>query len=165
MPLSDNVPIVLLVHRNDDSLAIYQEFLAHKGFVPRAVSDGHEALSSARAVDIIITEIILDGDMDGFELISRLRRDGSTKHNLQFLLPDFADGSLRSRLLDCGFQVTACLACAFLAASLTFLHAGSSDLAWLETTPIVRAIASADYPLCSDSIESRSPSRTSTTNR
>jgi len=122
MPLSDNVPIVLLVHRNDDSLAIYQEFLAHKGFVPRAVSDGHEALSSARAVDIIITEIILDGDMDGFELISRLRRDGSTKHNLQFLLPDFADGPLRSRLLDCGFQVTACLACAFHGSLGEFAH-------------------------------------------
>jgi len=102
MPLSDNVPIVLLVHRNDDSLAIYQEFLAHKGFVPRAVSDGHEALSSARAVDIIITEIILDGDMDGFELISRLRRDGSTKHKPIVVLTSSAWNTERQRAETAG---------------------------------------------------------------
>ena len=102
MASSNNAPVVLLVQTNDDSLEMYREFLAHKGLTAVAVYDAHDALSNARSVDLIITGISLDGDIDGIELVSRLRLDDDTKHKPIIVLTSSTWNTERQRAESAG---------------------------------------------------------------
>lgn len=70
---------VLLVQPDDDSREMYVEFLEHKGLTPVAVSTGAEALRAARAADVIVTGLLLSGEIDGFELMTELRANDNTR--------------------------------------------------------------------------------------
>lgn len=63
----------------DDSLEMYAEFLRYHGLAVIPVTDARAALMLAPRADIVVTGIILDGPMDGVELVSRLRHDDCTR--------------------------------------------------------------------------------------
>lgn len=58
---------------------MYAEFLRHKGLTPVCVSTGAEALRAAPSADIIVTGMLLGGEMDGLELIGELRTADETR--------------------------------------------------------------------------------------
>jgi CheY-like chemotaxis protein len=58
---------------------MYTEFLQHQGLAPVCCSTVTDALPLAKNVDVIVTGILLSGQMDGIEFIARLRRNDATK--------------------------------------------------------------------------------------
>lgn len=60
---------------------MYTEFLTLSGFSTAAVGEGSRALQMAVALhpDVIVTDIVLPGEIDGLELTRLLRRDPRTK--------------------------------------------------------------------------------------
>ena len=70
--------VVLLVQADADSREMYAEFLRYQGFLPVPVSTARDALTVAPHADVIVTGLLLPVDMDGIELIVRLKRDERT---------------------------------------------------------------------------------------
>jgi two-component system cell cycle response regulator DivK len=70
--------IILIADADPDARQIYSAFLQHHGFHVVAVKAGRDALAVAPAVDAIVTEIPLAGDVDGLELIARLKAAAGT---------------------------------------------------------------------------------------
>ena len=70
------MPRVLLVEDHQDTRLMYSEFLTMSSYDVVAVPDGEQALAVLRVnpVDLVITDLSLPG-MDGFELITTIRRD------------------------------------------------------------------------------------------
>jgi len=71
--------VVLLVQADADSREMYTEFLRYQGFLPVPVSTACDGLTVAPSADVIVTSLLLPGDMDGIEFIARLKRDEYTK--------------------------------------------------------------------------------------
>jgi CheY-like chemotaxis protein/uncharacterized protein YjbJ (UPF0337 family) len=72
--------VVLLVQpSHDDSLEMYVQFLRYHGLAVIPVSDARDALMLAPQVDIVVTGMNLDNQMDGVELVSRLRHNDCTR--------------------------------------------------------------------------------------
>ena len=71
------VPLILLAEDHQDTRQMYAEFLGI-GFHVLTAADGEQALASLRAhrPDLLITDLSLPG-IDGFELMSEVRRDPS----------------------------------------------------------------------------------------
>jgi CheY-like chemotaxis protein len=74
------MPSVLLIEPDDDGRDMYVEFLTRAGLRPIAVDNAEDALEHAPNVDVIVTGIRLRGEIDGVELVARLRRERRTKH-------------------------------------------------------------------------------------
>src|SRR5262245_6109121 len=70
---------ILLVDRHADSRHMYTEFFGYYGFWAIPVSTAGDALAIAPRVDVIVTEILLSGEMDGLRLITRLKSDHHTR--------------------------------------------------------------------------------------
>jgi CheY-like chemotaxis protein len=70
----------LLADRDDDSRAMYAEFLTFEGWGVEAAADGRETFTKAIATqpDVIVTGTHLTG-LSGYELCDRLRQDKSTR--------------------------------------------------------------------------------------
>lgn len=75
MPTTRDGAVVLLAQPRDDGLQIYAECLRKHGLAVIAVSEAWDALIAAPKADIIVTETLLAGSMDGVGLIGRLRRN------------------------------------------------------------------------------------------
>jgi CheY-like chemotaxis protein len=58
---------------------MYAAALYHAGLTPIVVSTAASALSFALQADVIVTGLLLPGDMDGMALIARLKNDQHTK--------------------------------------------------------------------------------------
>jgi two-component system cell cycle response regulator DivK len=71
--------VVLLVQADHDSREMYAEFFRYQGLLPIPVSNARDGLTVARKADIIVTGLLLLGDIDGIEFIARLKRDERTK--------------------------------------------------------------------------------------
>jgi CheY-like chemotaxis protein len=73
-------PVALLVDRDDDTRAMYGEYLRASGYSIEEAADGREALARALAQPpaVVITEISLPG-MSGIDLCHLLRRDHATR--------------------------------------------------------------------------------------
>jgi CheY-like chemotaxis protein len=98
-------PVVLLVQQShDDGLDMYAEFLRYHGLAPIPVSTANDARMLAPQADIIVTGIILD-DVDGIELVSRLRDDDSTRRTPVIVLTACAWPSDRERAEHAGCNV------------------------------------------------------------
>jgi two-component system cell cycle response regulator DivK len=69
---------VLLVQPERDDRDMYAEYLSHMGLTAICVHDAHAALRLTCRADIIVTELLLPGALDGYELIHRLKHHGST---------------------------------------------------------------------------------------
>jgi CheY-like chemotaxis protein len=72
-------PVILIVEDHADSSAMYAEFLAAEGFVPRSALDADEAFTVACDLrpDLVVTDVVLPR-ASGLELTRRLRRDHRT---------------------------------------------------------------------------------------
>jgi two-component system, cell cycle response regulator DivK len=91
-------PFVLLVQPLfDDGLEMYAEFLRYSGLEPIAVTSAKDALTLAPVADVIVTGIILDNQMDGVELVARLRVDDRTMHKPIIVLTTCAWPQARAR--------------------------------------------------------------------
>jgi CheY-like chemotaxis protein len=69
---------VLLVQPERDDRDLYAEFLRVAGLTLIILSEAAPALAVAPDSQVIVTELLLPGSMDGAEFIGRLRRDRST---------------------------------------------------------------------------------------
>jgi CheY-like chemotaxis protein len=58
---------------------MYAEFLRDHGFLPIPVKTASDALTVAPHANVIVTETLLPGRIDGIEFIARLKRDKRTK--------------------------------------------------------------------------------------
>src|SRR4051812_23067848 len=79
-PLARPLPMVLFVDRDEDSRAMYAQYMRSENWTVEEAADGPEALAKALALrpDVIVTEIRLPG-IDGFELCKLLRADFATR--------------------------------------------------------------------------------------
>ena len=98
--------VVLLVQRRgDDGLEMYAEYLHYAGLAPVAVSNAADALTFAPKADVIVTGLVLDGHMDGVELVSCLRGDDGTMRKPIVVLTSCAWPGDRERAEHAGCDV------------------------------------------------------------
>jgi len=97
--------IVLLVQPERDDRDMYGEFLRHVGLAPVAVSTATDALRLASSAAVIVTDIILSGDMDGIALITRLKCDDQMRRTPVIALTACAWPTARERALVSGCDV------------------------------------------------------------
>jgi CheY-like chemotaxis protein len=73
--------VVLIVDPDDDTRALYREFLEHNACEVVEASDGREALTKAlvRPPALVVAELVLPF-VDGYALCEILRRDQATAH-------------------------------------------------------------------------------------
>jgi two-component system, cell cycle response regulator DivK len=98
-------PVVLLVQADADSREMYTEFLRYEGLLPVPVSNARDGLTVARKADVIVTGLLLPGDIDGIEFIARLKRDERTKRIPLIVLTACAWKSDRERAEEAGCDV------------------------------------------------------------
>ena len=104
MPLMP-APVVLLVQADADSREMYTEFFRYEGLLPVPVSNARDGLTVARRADIVVTGLLLPGDIDGIEFIARLKRDERTKRIPLIVLTACAWKSDRERAEKAGCDV------------------------------------------------------------
>ena len=106
-PVSDDsdARVLLVQSPGDDGLDMYAEFLHYHGFVPMRVTNAHDALNVAPAAAVIVTGILLHDNMDGIQLIDRLRGDDRTKNTPIIVLTACAWPSDRARATNAGCDV------------------------------------------------------------
>jgi two-component system cell cycle response regulator DivK len=102
---SSQHPIVLLVQREQDDREMYAEFLHHEGLPPICLSSARHALTIAPYADVIITGLLLPGEIVGFELIARLRNDERTRNAPIVVLTACAWTTERERAVIAGCDV------------------------------------------------------------
>ena len=71
--------VVLLAQPQHDDRDMYAEFLRARHFLPVIVSAVVDVLTVAPRVDIVVTETLLPGHLDGLEMVARLKRNKRTK--------------------------------------------------------------------------------------
>ena len=98
-------PVVLLVQADADSREMYTEFFRYEGLLPVPVSNARDGLTVARRTDIVVTGLLLPGDIDGIEFIARLKRDERTKRIPLIVLTACAWKSDRERAEKAGCDV------------------------------------------------------------
>src|ERR1700730_495390 len=86
----DRADVVLLVQPERDDRDMYAEYLSHMGLTPTCVQDADAALRLACRADIIVTELLLPGALDGYELIHRLKHHASRSNIPIVVLTVFA---------------------------------------------------------------------------
>jgi two-component system cell cycle response regulator DivK len=72
-------PFVLLIEPHADTRDMYTEFFAHEGIRLTCLPDAHGALRLAAHAAMVITGILLPGEMDGIALVAALRADSRTR--------------------------------------------------------------------------------------
>lgn len=105
MPATRDGAVVLLAQPRDDGLHIYAECLCKHGLAVIAVSEAWDALIAAPKADIIVTEILLAGSMDGVGLIGRLRRHERAERRPIIVLTACAWDAERERARRAGCDV------------------------------------------------------------
>jgi two-component system, cell cycle response regulator DivK len=95
----------MLVQADADSREMYTEFFRYEGFLPVPVSNARDGLTVARKADVIVTSLLLPGDIDGIEFIARLKRDERTKRIPLIVLTACAWKSERERAEKAGCDV------------------------------------------------------------
>jgi len=102
MPTTRDGAVVLLAQPLDAGLHIYADCLCKHGLAVIAVSEAWDALIAAPKADIIVTEILLAGSMDGVGLIGRLRRNERAERRPIIVLTEYAWDAERERATRAG---------------------------------------------------------------
>jgi CheY-like chemotaxis protein len=97
--------VVLLVQADADSREMYAEFFRYRGFLPVPVSTARDGLTVAPQADVIVTGLLLPGEMDGVEFIARLKRHEHTKRIPVIVLTTCTWKSDRERAEQAGCDV------------------------------------------------------------
>ncbi len=111
--------VVLFVQPERDDREMYAEFFRHQGWRAIAVSAADDALRVAPTADVIITGILLPGQMDGVEFIAQLKSDERTTSIPVIVLTTCAWNAERERAENAGcdlFLVKPCLPADLLSA-------------------------------------------------
>jgi two-component system, cell cycle response regulator DivK len=97
--------LVLIVEDNQKNLELVQDILELRGFRTVSATRGEEAVQTARASrpDIVLMDIQLP-DLDGVQVLRRLRAEATTATIPVVALTAFAMGGDGRRLLDAGFD-------------------------------------------------------------
>ena len=130
--------VVLLVQADHDSREMYAEFFRYQGLLPIPVSNARDGLTVARKADIIVTGLLLLGDIDGIEFIARLKRDERTKRIPLIVLTACAWKSDRHRAEEAGCDIflakpcpiTCCAKCGSCSQHRTFGTIVGCPLRW-----------------------------------
>jgi len=79
--MSDADPTVLVVDDDDDVRVVLCRLLAQEGFVVTDAADGTEALAAVAGElpDVVLLDVRMPGDLDGFDVCRRLRSDPATR--------------------------------------------------------------------------------------
>ena len=79
--MSDADPTVLVVDDDDDVRFVLRRLLDQEGFVVADAADGTEALAAVAGElpDVVLLDVRMPGDLDGFEVCRRLRSDPATR--------------------------------------------------------------------------------------
>ena len=79
--MSDADPTVLVVDDDDDVRFVLRRLLDQEGFVVADAADGSEALAAVAGgpPDVVLLDVRMPGDLDGFEVCRRLRSDPATR--------------------------------------------------------------------------------------
>jgi CheY-like chemotaxis protein len=128
---------VLLVQRDDDSRDMYAEFLRHRGCVVRCAASAALAWTLVPRADVIVTGVQLQGDVDGFEFVTRLRGDHATARKPVVMLTSWAWQTERLRAGEVGcdaFLTKPCLPSVLLDQIVQVISA--RKLAGVRTKPI-----------------------------
>ena len=105
MPAATKSRRVLLVQRPNDDVDMYVEFFAAHHFTMIVVSTAEAALAAAKDADVAITDIELDGDVSGCDLVRRLREGASTRWMPIIVLTAAAWKTDRQRAMAAGSDV------------------------------------------------------------
>jgi len=84
---------------------MYAEFLSYHGFLPVSASNARDGLTAAPNADVIVTGLLLPGDMDGIEFIVRLKGNERTKRIPVIVVTACAWKSDRERAEEAGCDV------------------------------------------------------------
>jgi two-component system cell cycle response regulator DivK len=97
--------LVLIIEDNDQNLRLARDMLHHHGFETVAARDGATGLelAASAAPDVILLDIDLP-DLDGREVLRRLRADPATAHLPIVAVTAYAMEGDREALLDAGFD-------------------------------------------------------------
>jgi two-component system, cell cycle response regulator DivK len=71
--------VVVLLQGDTDSREMYAEYFRYWGLLPVPVRTARDGLTVAPTADVIVTGLLLPGDIDGIEFIARLKSDERTK--------------------------------------------------------------------------------------
>jgi PAS domain S-box-containing protein len=74
---ADSKPSVLVVEDNEDVRELAQSVLGSAGYVVRTAASGEQALDLVKGgvrVDLLFTDVIMPGGMNGLELVEKLRQ-------------------------------------------------------------------------------------------
>jgi two-component system cell cycle response regulator DivK len=98
-------PRVLIVEDNEQNLRLAQDMLHHHGFQTVAAMDGLTglALAATSSPDVVLLDIDLP-DIDGREVLRRLRADPTTAHLTVVAVTAYAMEGDREALLEAGFD-------------------------------------------------------------
>lgn len=79
---SSRRPVVLIVDTHQDTCDMYCEFLNVSGFTTAQATNGIDGLERActQVPDVVVTDLMLQGPMDGLTLTRRLRHDARMRH-------------------------------------------------------------------------------------
>jgi two-component system cell cycle response regulator DivK len=94
--------VVVLLQGDADSREMYAEYFRCHGLQPVPVLTARDGLTVAPKADVIVTGLLLPGDMDGIEFIARLKRDERTKRIPVIVLTACAWKSDRERAEEAG---------------------------------------------------------------
>jgi PAS domain S-box-containing protein len=97
---------ILVVEDNHDAAATLGELLQLGGHQVELAYDGRTGLALARQMrpDVVISDLGLPGELDGFDLARALRADAATESVYLIALSGYADASARRRCTDAGFD-------------------------------------------------------------
>lgn len=97
---------VLVVEDNPDGNELLCAVLMKAGFRVEGTFDAASALTRAREFnpEVILCDIGLPGEMDGYDLAKRLRQEGSFGDTLLIAITGFGRDEDRKRALDNGFD-------------------------------------------------------------
>jgi two-component system, cell cycle response regulator DivK len=84
---------------------MYTEFLRQRGLVPIPSSTASDALAVAATADVIVTGVLLPGQMDGIEFLAQLKADDHTKNVPIIVLTSCGWQSDRERATKAGCDV------------------------------------------------------------
>lgn len=98
---------VLVVDDDATNRAYLRTLLVHRGHLVREAADGGTAVRLAETdpPDAVITDIIMPGDLDGYELARRLRSSPATRHvPIAFSTAHYDEREIESLARACGVR-------------------------------------------------------------
>lgn len=100
---------VLIVEDEERNRRLLDVFVSAEGFEPILVSNGEAALRLAAtgAPDLVLLDLMMP-DMDGFEVIRRLKENPATRDIPVIIVSALDDVASRQRLVACGAEEFIC---------------------------------------------------------